>query len=90
MAKTNPYNLYVPLIVSFLLGIGVSRLMNNQDIITGDTKEGAAGFSVPNIDWSKAAAIAVPVGGFLVLLVLTVKYRKKSSGSSTSDGAHHA
>ena len=51
----------VPLIVSFFAGFIVNRLMNHQDVITGDVTEGF-GWTWPQV----LVLVAAPVVGVLV------------------------
>tara|TARA_B110000495_G_C22904822_1_gene528095 strand:- start:359 stop:793 length:435 start_codon:yes stop_codon:yes gene_type:complete len=53
----------VPLIVSFFAGFIVNRLMNHQDVITGDVTEGLAGWVIGLL---KVLVLIIGGLGFLV------------------------
>ena len=42
---------YVPMIGCFVAGFVVSRLMNHQDVVTGDLKEGNFCTEIPYFGW---------------------------------------
>jgi hypothetical protein len=64
---------YVPMIGCFVAGFVVNRLMNHQDVVTGDVKEG---FELPNWakkvwEWSEPRLIYVlPSAVFVVLIIV--------------------
>ena len=53
----------VPLIVSFFAGFIVNRLMNHQDVITGDVTEGMPRFWIDFFDW-----VVLIIGGIMFLV----------------------
>ena len=64
-------SVYVPMIGCFVAGVVVSRLMNNQDVVTGDLKEGATKNSITV--WSLAI-----IGALMVVMVIVTKRKVKS------------
>ena len=83
---------YVPMIGCFVAGFVVNRLMNHQDVVTGDVKEG---FELQNWakkvwTWSEPRLIYVlPSAVFLVLIIVWgilygLNFRKKPSWEQRS------
>ena len=59
-------SVYVPMIGCFVAGVVVSRLMNHQDVVTGDVKEGDKWTDLST--WSKDTWIDVV--GVIVLIIV--------------------
>ena len=68
--SSKPSDISVPLILSFVAGFVTSRVMNNQDVITGSSVEGNVVEARSTAENVILGIIFGLVGGALLLMVL--------------------
>ena len=71
-------NKYVPMIGCFVAGFVVNRLMNHQDVVTGDVKEGV------DVGWR--ITLGVPATISIVIILLLIGDKVLGDGRTPLDG----
>ena len=61
-------SVYVPMIGCFVAGVVVSRLMNHQDVVTGDVKEGDTWWNPKT--WSSDTGIDVVFVTIIIIIII--------------------